>query len=131
MAYYKEAASRAERPYVESEAPSYNSTVDQFFREYYTIIRLPEAYASRARWISSRQRALERDFPLFIARVEEGASVSMGNHSFSLGAQVNGSKSHAPRALTPESLHSALARGSAKAFLNRLAAQSGKNLGSG
>jgi hypothetical protein len=68
MAYYKEAVSRAERPYVESEAPSYNSTVDQFFREYHQLIRLPGA--KRRKNVERRRRPQLSRFARFWKHVE-------------------------------------------------------------
>jgi hypothetical protein len=124
MLQEKVAARRAERPYTPTEARLLE-TIEEFMQQHYTWIRLPGVKTSRSRWMSERQRVLERDFKQFWSRVEGGASVSMGDHSHSPGAQVNGAKNHEQRALRPSSLHNARARGSAKRLLNRLAAQSG------
>lgn len=66
-----------EQPERESETPQYKSTVDDFIRECFTLIRLPGAERRKS---VTREKRLYTGFAKFWSRVEgEGPLYRLGN----------------------------------------------------
>lgn len=116
----KEAARRAERPYVSSEARYYN-VVDEFMREHFTVFRLRLPEVDR-RNVKRRQRVFY-GFKWFWRLVESTPS-DCRDPAGPIPSVTHMKEHRLPPGFTNTRLHSARARGG---YARVLRAQSGKS----